>query len=719
MTQTTDHTFSCVVDGPAVLQLQAYYLVSSLLDVCGVDSRRIIVHAVGSLLPAFEAWLRQRAVRIVPVSPFGHPYCNKLQQLATFTCGSEGPVVLLDCDVFVVAAVQWPSPAHVAAKPVDMALPPARILRRVFEAAHLTARWTLSDLEGGPEGPVTVRNNCNGGVYVVSRDFTRELIAPWQRWARWCLANAALFEDHAAHVDQVSFALAMADLGVDAETLDRTLNFPTHLMHRPGDDCRPAVLHYHVHLDDQLLLRSTGLPGVDAAVATANDHILKWRRSTLANSLFFGARYELNPQIGSGVGSRGAILTYKREVLRQLLEGAPEGSVLEIGCGDLEVSRNLKLTSYIGVDCAPSAIALARQRRPDWKLEVGDPLDPSTTLPTADIVLCLDVLIHQTPREDYERLIVELAGLARRRLIVSGYDDAPAFTSSITHYYEPLTQTLERLADFDEITVVGGYRDVSVVVATRREGTPHPRDIAGSEVTVMSRLVDDPLRFRLLVDMARAKLGFFPAHNPRAIEYTWIVDRLAPSLVPGSVLDVGAGVNPLPFWLSNLGWRVTTVDDHSVVRSIGSRGSWNEWGYLDYGQIDARIDSRRAAFEDLAPASSYDALICVSVIEHLPASLRRRWLRLFGEHLRPGGRVLLTVDLVPWTEQLWCFREGAEVEAPALHGTFSDLVGELEGSGFSIASRRTWHHVPRSRVALGVIEAAWQQSEQLTDLGRV
>jgi 2-polyprenyl-3-methyl-5-hydroxy-6-metoxy-1,4-benzoquinol methylase len=703
-TASADRTFSCLVDSPARLQLQAYYLVSSLLELPGADSRKIVVHTVGALLPEFAAWLRQRSIRIVPVTPFGHPYCNKLLQLSTFAEALHGPVVLLDCDVFVLERARWPSPTHVAAKVVDMALPPPRLLTRIFDAAHLAPRWTLSDFQGGPEEPATVRNNCNGGVYVLAEDFAGELSDPWQRWARWCVSNAGLFEEYSSHIDQVSFALAMTELGIDAEPLDRALNFPTHLMHRPEVDCHPAVLHYHAHLDDQLLLRTTGLPGVDAAVATANQRILEWRRSTLPNSLFFGARYELNPDLGSGVGSRGEVLRYKQRLLQQLLDGCSRSSVLEIGCGDLEVSSCLQLGGYLGVDSAPSAVALARRRRPDWRLEVADPLDRSANLPAADVVLCLDVLLHQTPRENYERLVIELARLARGRLIVSGYEDAPAFRSSITHYYEPLTRTLERLTDFHEVSVVGGYRDVSVVVAARRQPT-HPRDIAGSEVGLMSHLVDDPLRFRLLVDTARAALGFFPAHNPRALEYTWIANRLADWAEPGSVLDVGAGVNPLPVWLSRRGWRVTTIDNHSVVRSLACREEWTEWGYLDYSQIDSRIDSRHLAFEDLSPACRYDALVCVSVVEHLQATLRRRWLRFFGEHLRPGGRALLTVDLVPWSEQLWCFREGVEVEPAALHGTFSDVVTELEEAGFAVLSRRTWPHVPHSRVALGAIEA--------------
>jgi 2-polyprenyl-3-methyl-5-hydroxy-6-metoxy-1,4-benzoquinol methylase len=698
-TDRTSITHSCLVDRPVLIQQQAHRLVASLLD-SGVAPDAIVVHVAADPLPAFAAWLRDRRVDTVRVEPFGHVYCNKLQQLRTFQARSGGHVVLLDCDLFVTRPVDWPRPATVAAKPVDVANPPASVLRGVFRAAGLKPRWTTSDLLPAAEGRDTVVGNCNGGVFVIARDFLPALAESWTRWARWCLDDGGRrLDPFAMHVDQVAFALAVSELGVAPEVLDRTLNFPTHLATLPDDvDCSPLVLHYHRHVDDQLLLRPTGLFRVDQSVRAANERIVRWRADEPLGPLFFGARYELFPALDPDLDG-------KQRLLRRLLADEADASVLDVGCGDGRATGSLTLRDYVGVDLTPNAIDAARAERPDWTYRIGDALDAGCEIAPADVVLCLDVLVHQSTADAYEGLVRRLAGLTRRMLVLSGYDDAPVLASTITHYHEPLTTTLARTGDFDEITVVGGYGDATVVVA-RRRGRAHPRDMAGYDVTAMSDLVDDPLLFRQMVDLARSTIGFFPAHNPRAIEYTWVAARLGEALHGHSILDVGAGVNPLPLWFARRGARVTTIDDHTIVRTPdGDRGSWNEWGFLDYGVLQPGVVSIHEAFEDVAPNASHDAVVCVSVIEHLPAALRRSWIERFALHLRPGGALLLTVDLIPWSERLWCMREGRLVEDASRHGTVDDLVAELRSGNFCVTATRVFRRVPRSRVGIALVEA--------------
>ena len=67
------------------------------------------------------------------------------------------------------------------------------------------------------------------------------------------------------------------------------------------------------------------------------------------NRLFWEKRYAHFIERGSGVGSRGQNLKYKRELLRD--QGAEQArSVLDVGCGDLEVVKTLALHRYVGVD---------------------------------------------------------------------------------------------------------------------------------------------------------------------------------------------------------------------------------------------------------------------------------------------------------------------------------------------------------------------------------
>jgi 2-polyprenyl-3-methyl-5-hydroxy-6-metoxy-1,4-benzoquinol methylase len=398
-------------------------------------------------------------------------------------------------------------------------------------------------------------------------------------------------------------------------------------------------------------------------------------------------------------------------VLAELIDAGEEGTVLDVGCGDLEVASALRVDRYVGIDSAASTIEIARGKRPDWRFYVADVGDPNLEIEPAQTVICLDVLIHQPTRERYEAIVKRLVALAQSSLIVAGYDDQPVHKSNITYFYEPLSETLERIGGFDELMAVGGYRDETILVGRRNAGTSHPRDMQGRDVSLMSHLVDDPLLFRMMLDLARSTIGFFPAHNPRAIEYTWIGRRLGPAVKNLSVLDVGAGVNPLPLWLARNEAKVVTVDSHPIVRDRTDRERWNEWGFLDYSGLDSRIRSIHAPFESLKPERGFDVLYSVSVIEHLSSKDRGAWMSRFAEHLRPGGRLLLTVDLVPWSDALWPYREGVLVEEPGIHGSLRTLVEELTSFGFLIASIDAKTHVPKSRVGLGLIEA------QLRDRG--
>ena len=221
----------------------------------------------------------------------------------------------------------------------------------------------------------------------------------------------------------------------------------------------------------------------------------------------------------------------------------------------------------------------------------------------------------------------------------------------------------------------------------------------------MASLTPYPGLLRDLAHTARRTIGFFPAHNPRALEYPWILANLDADLNDWRILDVGAGVNPLPFALAHRGAQVTTLDSHALTRDVQTREQWNEWGFLDYARLDPRISSVRVAYEDYASASPFDAIYSVSVIEHVPANTRRAWIGQFAEQLTPGGLLLLSVDLVPGGEMLWNLSEGRVVESPEIHGDFSTLLNELREAGFAIESTDFQRAIPDSRVDVGFVRA--------------
>jgi hypothetical protein len=58
-------------------------------------------------------------------------------------------------------------------------------------------------------------------------------------------------------------------------------------------------------------------------------------------------------------------------------------------------------------------VARNRTLRPEWSFENLDAAADGARLPSADLVLCLDVLIHQKSSADYERILQHALGAAK------------------------------------------------------------------------------------------------------------------------------------------------------------------------------------------------------------------------------------------------------------------------------------------------------------------
>jgi len=233
----------------------------------------------------------------------------------------------------------------------------------------------------------------------------------------------------------------------------------------------------------------------------------------------------------------------------------------------------------------------------------------------------------------------------------------------------------------------------------------HPRDISAAKLGVMLARTPYPDELCLLVSRAREAIGFFADHPPRALEYPWILANLPSDLHGLRLLDVGAGVNPLPFVLADRGAQVVTLDNHRLVRAGSNRREWNEWGFLDYATLDARIASLHCAYEQAEFDAPFDGLFSVSVIEHIHSGTRRAWIERFRRHIRSGGTLLLTVDLVPGTDALWNLSEGNVVEARGLHGSFATLLAELEDTAFVVESAAIERELPETCVDTGFVKA--------------
>jgi SAM-dependent methyltransferase len=246
-------------------------------------------------------------------------------------------------------------------------------------------------------------------------------------------------------------------------------NYPTSVATELLPDIAPQLLHYHRELTPHLKLKKVGRRKVDNQIDKLNSAIEQCISKSLLNSVYWDFRYSRHPELGSGVGSRGDALSNKIALLEQALRGLPfeNASVVDVGCGDLELTRHLPFTNYLGIDVSRTSLSLARSKRPDWKFEL---LLPGAGVPAADMVLCIDVLIHQKTEAAFRSLIDSLARATGRRLVVSGYEAPPRFASEITAYHFPITEALKNTGQFIDIRVIGEHRETVMIIADK--GTP-------------------------------------------------------------------------------------------------------------------------------------------------------------------------------------------------------------------------------------------------------
>jgi hypothetical protein len=269
--RTRGSVFSCVVDQSPRFQDQCALWVNSLLYYQRLPASRLVVHLVAPASAALLRWLRQRGVRCVVVAPFDarSPHCNKLRQLET-DFGQARQVLLMDCDTVWLGRERLPAVKALAAKRVDGGNPAPAILQRIFAASGLgDPRWAKIGFPRPDAAVMTDRDNCNGGLYIANTRMLPILAEVWARWARWCMDRRELFGS-SIHFDQVSYALAVRELGVRTQLLEPQWNYPTHFPHWELPDVEPQILHYHHCYRPDLSLLPVGVARPDAAIARFN-----------------------------------------------------------------------------------------------------------------------------------------------------------------------------------------------------------------------------------------------------------------------------------------------------------------------------------------------------------------------------------------------------------------------------------------------------------------
>ena len=145
------------------------------------------------------------------------------------------------------------------------------------------------------------------------------------------------------------------------------------------------------------------------------------------------------------------------------------------------------------------------------------------------------------------------------------------------------------------------------------------------------------------VDLVRSGYNalsrYYRGDDDPAHEYDgWLADLQDRVPAAGRVLDIGCGCGvPVARRLSAAGYEVTGVDISDVqierARQLVPAASF------------IRADATELDF----PTGSFDAVICLYALIHMPLDRQPPLLRLISRWLRPGGWFLVTTGQDAWT----------------------------------------------------------------------
>ena len=200
------------------------------------------------------------------------------------------------------------------------------------------------------------------------------------------------------------------------------------------------------------------------------------RRSRFENRTFWNRRYITDPTKGSGPGSREDHLIMKRDIIALIVKEYDISSILDVGCGDIAIVQTLRLPGYVGIDISDVVVEQNRTRRPDWNFICAD-LGGTFQPPASELVICLDVLIHQKSGRTYQTILNKVLTASTRVALISGYSRPdPGWN---VFYHEPLSESVRRLDPGAQISVLGAYRGTDLIKVEKAG--------AGTDPTLLTR----------------------------------------------------------------------------------------------------------------------------------------------------------------------------------------------------------------------------------------
>jgi hypothetical protein len=144
------------------------------------------------------------------------------------------------------------------------------------------------------------------------------------------------------------------------------------------------------------------------------------------SSNYWEARYATGGN--SGAGSYGRLAVYKAKVLNDFVAEHKIASVIEFGCGDGHQLSLAKYPLYIGLDVAPAALKICKNKFTNDRSKTFRRYTGNGALSAikADLVLSLDVIYHLVEDHVYEQYMRDLFECATRFVIIYASDQEGA-----------------------------------------------------------------------------------------------------------------------------------------------------------------------------------------------------------------------------------------------------------------------------------------------------
>ena len=395
-----------------------------------------------------------------------HGPSNKMSLLKLERLSNYEYVMLMDCDTIFTGSISaYLNFSGIQAKIADLQTLPHDLLSSIFKSV-------------GKEPPVIKYKTsidlkdtalyCNSGIVIIAKQYFSEFVERWFAINDFLLENLELLGKLSFFCDQASFALALNEYEHCFRELPLSMNFPSHfsLDKYPEStlSVKPEIIHYH-HMVDHTngYLLDSPLLNIQSLIKNFNAKVKEDRSKHFSNSLFWDFRYNFNPDLGSGIGSKGKFIAYKSAIVGQFCHDHFVEELLDCGCGDLSLLKQIeviKLKRYIGVDISKLAIDKAKLLYPEYQfveLDLSKPLENVALDISCEHSICFDVLIHQKNKEDYLQVIKNILKVTKTSGLINGFSQPYSYESEILFFHEPLQHTFSNFPDI-KIKAIGEYR---------------------------------------------------------------------------------------------------------------------------------------------------------------------------------------------------------------------------------------------------------------------